>query len=503
MTETNITQPSTRTPFGLKDGRVFAPTEVISGLACGCTCPGCGTLLVAKQGQTNRKWHFAHHNVIATLSCIETAIHAAAKQILLEANWLQAPEKYILVSCPTKSGISHTKSALLSPSRKIRFDYCQEEVWETNLRPDVVGYRGDRRLFVEMYFRHKVDEIKRRKLESMGLAALEIDLSELPLDAGFDEVRQRVLHDVAKKEWLFYPGEKESKATLLLTLEEEIALLNFEYDRHQVAKLRKEEKRNLRLDALKMEAELIRQSEDAEHAEYRKLPRSEKERLLQTVLGITGTWPYFLNKKKPEATAIQEQPWVWQAALFAQFIFGKHRVGSHLSPHTVIEWVTRRFNSVEGRNTDAATAVKNCLAYLCACGFLVKSSYSPYEAGYYTVVHGELEPLTSVAKVRNNTSPKIAIKNENTNKEKVVIPHWIWRASWPNREEMVEKAEIAVTSSPHSDKLLRLIESLTPHTRPAEPNIPAKQLLEQGVPMEVTLNFFVELGLALKTSKAI
>lgn len=477
--------------------------EVISGLACGCICPGCGTPLVAKQGQTNRKWHFAHHNGIATLSCVETAIHAAAKQILLEANWLQVPEKYISVSCPTKSGVSHTKSARLSPSRKIRFDYCQEEVWETNLRPDVVGYRGDRRLFVEMYFRHQVDEVKRCKLEAMEQAALEIDLSELPLDAGFDEVRQRVLDDVAKKEWLFYPGEKKAQAALLLEAEEEIELLNHESGRQELAKLLVEEKRRIRLEALEMEAKLIRQSEDAEHAEYRKLPRSEKERFLQVTLGIKGPWPYYLNKKNPEATAILEQPWVWQAALFAQFIFGKHRVGSHLTVNTAVEWVIRRFNSVNGRTVDATTAVKMCLAYLCKCGFVMKSPYNQYEAEYYVVVHGGLEPLTSIPRVREKTPAKIPLKLNGVVKEKLLVPHWLWRASLPNPDELIVAAKYALASSPFAEQLMDAVVLILHRSGPSEPQILAKQLLEKGVPTNVTLDFLVSVELALKITKSI
>jgi len=39
-----------RTPFGLLGGRVVAITEVANGWACGCTCPGCGAQLVARQG---------------------------------------------------------------------------------------------------------------------------------------------------------------------------------------------------------------------------------------------------------------------------------------------------------------------------------------------------------------------------------------------------------------------------------------------------------------------
>src|SRR3546814_2264314 len=50
-----------RVPFGLRDGRAWAPSEVARGKACGCVCPGCGAALVAKaQTSRRRRPHFAH-----------------------------------------------------------------------------------------------------------------------------------------------------------------------------------------------------------------------------------------------------------------------------------------------------------------------------------------------------------------------------------------------------------------------------------------------------------
>ncbi|EGQ8312378.1 hypothetical protein DC897_RS22415 [Vibrio parahaemolyticus] len=48
-------------PFGLKDGKYYDVSEVERGRACGCICPSCKQVLVAKKGDSEKMaHHFAH-----------------------------------------------------------------------------------------------------------------------------------------------------------------------------------------------------------------------------------------------------------------------------------------------------------------------------------------------------------------------------------------------------------------------------------------------------------
>ena len=42
------------------------------------------------------------------------------------------------------------ESRTLCERRTVRFERSLPEVWETNIRADVVGYRGEKKLLVEM-----------------------------------------------------------------------------------------------------------------------------------------------------------------------------------------------------------------------------------------------------------------------------------------------------------------------------------------------------------------
>lgn len=493
-----------RTPFGLKDGRILAPDDVESGLACGCACPGCGAPLVAKKGP-EKVWHFAHHNVLAGLSCVESAIHAAAKQVLLDENWLRVPEMWIAVSRQTKSGIPHTLRKGLASKRTIRFDSSRAEVWETNLRPDVVGYRGDRRILIEMFFTHQVDEAKRLKLRAMGLPVIEIDLSHVEVDTGFNGVRQRVLHDVENKEWLFYPGELEAKAELTTTLNNAVIQIDLDYEKHLAEGKRKDETQLRRSQARDEErardAERLRRG----HERYQAVPLAEKECRLRESLGISGVWPHYLNRPSVQASAIPQPVRVWQAGIFAAFIFRKGGSRPRIQLEPLLAWAVVRFGVADDHVSDARAAIKLFLGYLRGCGFLEKSSYSPYEPDYYTVVHDALTLPVRTRKIENESKIERHVNSQIPvdGLRPIVKPHWHWTDEWPSRADVLKTARALLSASPYINTLLPLAASLSPRGRPNEPVVAAVLLEASGTPRLVTLNFLVELGLAFERSRTI
>lgn len=47
--------------YALKDGELIHISEADRGLACGCRCPACGEMLVARKGPV-KVHHFAHYS---------------------------------------------------------------------------------------------------------------------------------------------------------------------------------------------------------------------------------------------------------------------------------------------------------------------------------------------------------------------------------------------------------------------------------------------------------
>ena len=484
---------STQTAFGLKDGRMYAPAEVQSGLACGCTCIGCGATLVAKKG-AKKRWHFAHHSVEIGESCAESAIHAAAKQVLLEHNWFRLPGMRVAVYGQATSGQALEESSVLSEERVVRFERTCAEVWEDGIRPDVVGYRGERRLLVEMYFRHRVDESKRRKIGELKLPTIEVDLSDLDVSTGFDAIAQRVLHETAYKSWLFFPNEEQERQRLLASLATRIERANREHQAEQADEQERQATRQRKL-------ENDRKRREAATQRYRQMSHQDKERDLRERLGIAGRWPYYLRKEGNGASVIAERAMIWQAALFSRFIFQKANNSFELKQTSVLQWVLERFETGGSSLESVHAEVRRYLGYLTACGFLKKLSYNPYEGQGYTVVHGALDPPARLERPRTAPGNQLPVSAE-VMRPPAPLPapteRWIWRASWPKWSEIADEVAALLAASSHGHYLDALLHEITPFSRPDDPLECAEILEERGVPKEDVMALLEKLGLVLK-----
>lgn len=183
-------------------GDVRHIADVVSGLACECTCLDCGQPLVARKGPI-REHHFGHNSGQQHDWAWETHLHAYAKQLIAEGGGLVVPlEAGIcrLMGLSTHGGTWRFKAQASGVQRELR---------RGEVRPDLV-FSVDGQAFevaLEIYVTHAADQAKRREFERLCLPALEIDLSSVPRH-GFDaeRVRRAVLDLAGGKRWLWPPA---------------------------------------------------------------------------------------------------------------------------------------------------------------------------------------------------------------------------------------------------------------------------------------------------------
>jgi hypothetical protein len=134
-----------------QEGELVHVDSVPNGNECGCKCPNCGSNLCAKNGGDGTKMihHFAHQSGADCVGAVESALHKMAKDILLESKCVFLPDR----PDGRNVGILH-------------FDKIEVEHYDkdTGLRPDCVGYYGDKCLWVEFKRTHAVDTDKKEIL---------------------------------------------------------------------------------------------------------------------------------------------------------------------------------------------------------------------------------------------------------------------------------------------------------------------------------------------------
>lgn len=158
-----------------KEGRIRSVEEVTRGLACECICPSCGAPVIARQGAV-REWHFAHTAESDCKGGMETALHLAAKQLLLESGGLTIPEIRVQREVQLPDGRVGRGEAY-RPERWVDFQTVEAEKTVGTIRPDIVAAVGSEMLFIEIAVTHFVDEEKRSTLASYEAPTLEIDLA--------------------------------------------------------------------------------------------------------------------------------------------------------------------------------------------------------------------------------------------------------------------------------------------------------------------------------------
>lgn len=185
-----------------KSGRIRAVEEVARGLACNCRCPICGEDVIARQGEV-REWHFAHSSGADCPGAGESALHLAAKQLLIESKGMMLPAQQVRKEVVLPDGRGGTGEATRHDAWIDLMDIEAEKA-VGNYRPDIVAMAGHTMLLVEIAVTHYVDDEKRQMIEERRIPAIEIDLATLERHTWtWERLREAVVEGVEAKQWLY------------------------------------------------------------------------------------------------------------------------------------------------------------------------------------------------------------------------------------------------------------------------------------------------------------
>lgn len=362
-----------RVPFGLREGRAWAPAEVAKGKACDCVCPGCHAPLSAKAQNSRRKRpHFAHLVDMGCTTGRETGIHLRAKQLIAERRrlllptWMGSPQ--MTPNPPLEQDISgywHQGRGVDVPERWGTLNEVRLEHRMGAFTPDVLAVEDEEALLIEVRVTHAVDEPKLEWARSAGYRMLEIDLSRLDRNTPHDieAFEQAVLSDSRNRHWIAHPAAEldwqRSRAELIQQVAERNAWITDQRERAALAE--KDRREKLSRDAKQRDErkEFVRRQARAKHAndlvalmsltdpvrvarlleDYRQASEDRVTTLLHDVPGTVRDAMYSWHK---DAWVFGIHPMAWQLQAYVHFV-GRQSAGYRFNQRDVSSWVRRSF----------------------------------------------------------------------------------------------------------------------------------------------------------------
>lgn len=319
-----MTKAEIKLPFGVNGANgIVHINEVERGLACDCTCPGCGAPLIAAKGSVQQ--HHFRHAVEVEAECegaAESAIHLAAKQLIRERRQLTLSEYALRATRRDSTGRLHRDTEVVVPGGTTRhFDSVAEEYEVLGMRADLLAVEKNRPLMIEIRYMHAVDEEKRAKIQAANISAIEIDLSDVSDKVSDWASLWLMINDPARMTWLYNPREKEAHGRLESRLSALIAAWEKEYEREERSLRERQQRERQRLQqaladmaALSAPARLEEMGKQAEHHrvwqyDKRYLPFTWNELPAFLNVAVTnGDWIYGCDRR------------LWQVALYSFFI---------------------------------------------------------------------------------------------------------------------------------------------------------------------------------------
>ncbi|MFC1563343.1 hypothetical protein ACFL6G_00340 [candidate division KSB1 bacterium] len=189
--------------YGLKNGRLIHIRKAHSGLDCGCICPACNHLLVAKKGK-KKKHHFAHHEAADCEYGLDTTIRYIAAEIIDKNLRILIPDN--IFSCG-KFKYNNPRGQSLA---------IDEVTIEKSLlvpTPEITILSGDMALKLEIIVTHDIDKRTYYKFRKQKIPSLKIDLSSLKTTLSSRNpksiLRKYILEDSSHTSWLYNKDEEK------------------------------------------------------------------------------------------------------------------------------------------------------------------------------------------------------------------------------------------------------------------------------------------------------
>lgn len=327
------------------------------GLKCNCVCPCCKSILVANKGEKNRPY-FSHYNKEVCSGALETALHLFAKEVISSNRRLGLPDlflkynkledvfftrsqtgfieyldiQYTQISSNENNYIEHQ----IVKNGFIDFDKVEIEQSYEGIIPDLICYKNEKPLFVEIYVTHEVDANKLTRLQDLNISTIEINLGKDIKDFynfNREEVIDLIVSKTYNKKWLYHRKLENYKKKLI---EDQLKLRDLYLKKNETLLEHKKQRIVKRLQELLQEKE---------NSEDEVLIFPEKDGPLLEEMGIKEYLPLHLDYPIRADFIFNFERYLWQTYIFYYHIFKNKK--NTVSIKSIVKWMKEQELSVD------------------------------------------------------------------------------------------------------------------------------------------------------------
>lgn len=320
----NIKSTKIKLPFGLNKNNVLVHiADVERGKKCQCVCPSCRSPLIAAKG-SKKQPHFKHAVDNECGNGLESAVHLAAKKMIIERKQITL-SKYVSIASATDSrGEEHkAEKTIIENGVIIDFDSVQEETELHGMKVDILAKKGNKSLIIEIFYSHKVEEEKLVKIAKADISAIEINLSDLmPEDVMDWEAFWLYLNDPQRIHWLYNAKAHTDYFELEKKLAKTIHAKEKKYKQEEIEKQRKEHRESEQLLQALDELKALSSKESIEQLKQKAEMHPVWKYNAQHLPFSWHELPDFVNADIPNGDWIFGcDRRIWQAAFYKSFIW--------------------------------------------------------------------------------------------------------------------------------------------------------------------------------------
>lgn len=192
------------------------------GKACNCRCLACDEALIARQGDI-KAHSFAHASGTECQFAVDAVLNRLAQELIAAAGVFVSPPLCVRAEGTGPFGLISQEETIAASRLRVESVVVDRRVHKQ--RPSVVMVINGRELLLELTYGHRLDAHKCDAIKKLGMAALEMHVSEGRFET-IEQFGHQLLEDVEHKHWICNPKASAIQVKLGTFVAEELARQN-------------------------------------------------------------------------------------------------------------------------------------------------------------------------------------------------------------------------------------------------------------------------------------